>query len=112
MKKHILKIREVDRIVFDAINNREKTIETRAATARLRKIEKGDVLVFVCGDNRLEKQALEVEYFASIDKMTKTIDFKKVMPFVNSIEEMKKVYFSFPNYKQKISQFGLVAFKI
>ena len=56
MKKHILKIREVDRIVLKAIKNNQKTIETRAATAKFRKIEKGDVLVFVCGDDKLEKE--------------------------------------------------------
>jgi ASC-1-like (ASCH) protein len=42
--------------------------------------------------------------------MVKKIDFKKIMPFVNSIEEMKEIYYSFPNYKEKIEKFGIVAF--
>lgn len=112
MKKHVLKIREVDRVVFDAIQNNKKTIETRAGTERFRKIEKGDILVFACGDEKLEKQVLEIDYYKSIDEMTKALDFKKIMPFVNSIDEMKKVYYSFPNYKEKINQFGLVAFQM
>lgn len=112
MKKHILKIRQVDKIVFDAIKRNEKTIETRAATARFRRIEKGDILVFVCGDERLERQVLRIDYYKSIDEMTKALDFKKIMPFVNSVDEMKKVYHSFLNYEEKINKFGLVAFKI
>lgn len=112
MKKHILKIREVDRVVFEAIKNNQKTIETRAATAKFRKIEKGDILLFICGNDKLEKQVLAVSHYKGIDEMTKELGFKEIMPFVNSIEEMKKVYYSFPNYKEKIDKFGLAVFKI
>ena len=110
MAKHILKIREVDKVVFDAIKDGQKTIETRAATDKFRKIEKGDILVLVCGGRKLERQVLEIDYYRSIEEMTKALDFKKVTPFVNSIDEMMEVYYSFPNYKEKISEFGLVAF--
>lgn len=112
MKKHILKIREVDKVVFGAIKNGQKTIETRAATDKYRRIKVGDVLVFVCGDEELEKSVEKADIYKSIDEMVKVIDFKNVMPFVDSIDEMKKVYFSFPNYKEKIEKFGLVAFKL
>ncbi len=110
MEKHILVIREADGIVFEAIKNGTKTIETRAATDKYRKVKEGDILIFVCSGERLEKQIIKVEYFQGIDEMVKVIDFKKVMPFVNSVEEMKQVYFSFPNYEEKISQFGLAVF--
>jgi len=43
MKKHILRIRKIDKIVFDSIKNKKKIIETRAATDKFRKIEK-DIL--------------------------------------------------------------------
>ena len=111
MKKHILRIRKVDKIVFDSIKHQEKTIETRAATDKYRKIKKGDILVFVCESERLEKQIKQVRVFQDIDDMLKKINFKKVMPFVNSIDEMKKVYYSFFG-KEKIKKFGLVVFKL
>lgn len=110
MKKHILKIREVDKIVFDSIKNKEKTIETRANTEKYQKIKKGDILIFTCGNEKIEKEVKLIKYFKSINQMVKMIDFKKIMPFVNSIEEMKNVYYSFPKYKEKIKKFGLVAF--
>jgi ASC-1-like (ASCH) protein len=112
MKKHILKIRQVDKVFFEVIKEGRKTIESRAAIDRYRKIKEGDVLVFVCGSEKLEKKVKKVEYYKTIEEMTKVINFKKVMPFVDSIEEMKKVYFSFPDYKQKIDKFGLVVFKL
>jgi ASC-1-like (ASCH) protein len=112
MTKHILKIRQVDRVVFDAIRNGQKTIETRAAADKYRKIKSGDILVFVCGDEKLEKLVERVDIYKSIDEMIKTIDFKSIMPFCNSVDEMKKVYFSFPNYKEKIKKFGIMTFKL
>jgi len=112
MKKHILRIRKIDKIAFDSIKNKKKIIETRAATDKFRKIEKDDILVFVCEDKRLEKQIKQVKLFESIDKMLEKIDFKKIMPFINSADEMKKVYYSFSGYKEKIDKFGLIAFLI
>ena len=112
MVKHILRIRKVDRFVFDSVKEGDKIIETRAATVKNRKIKKGDFLVFVCEGEKLEKEIKKVSYFKSIDGMVKEIDFKKIMPFVNSIEEMKQVCYSFSNYQEKIKQFGLVAFEL
>ncbi len=47
--------------------------------------------------------------FKSIDEMLKELDFKQVMPFVDSVEQMKATYFSFPKYKEKINKHGLIA---
>lgn len=112
MKKHILRIRKVDKFVFDSIKENKKTIETRAATNKLKKIEVGDFLIFICNNEKLEKEVKKVKLYKTIDQMVKEIDFKKIMPFVDSIDEMKKVYFSFPNYKEKIEKFGLIIFKM
>ena len=112
MKKHILRIREIDKDFFDIIENGLKTIETRAATNKLRAIKKGDILVFVCGDKKLEKRVKEVSYFKTIEELIKKIDLKKIMPLVSSLEEAKKVWYSFPNYEKKISKFGLLAFDL
>ncbi len=112
MKKHVLKIRRADKVFFEAIKKGRKTIDTRASTDKHRRIEEGDVLVFVCGNDKLEKKVEKVEYYKTIEEMTKAIDFKKIMPFVDSIEEMKKVYFSFPGYREKIDKLGLVVFRL
>ena len=110
MVKHILKIREVDQKVFVAIKNGEKTIETRATTPKYGDIKSGDILVFTCHKKRLEKMVEKVKFYKTIDDMVKEIDFRQIMPFADSVEEMKKVYYSFPNYQEKIRDFGLVAF--
>ncbi len=44
--------------------------------------------------------------------MIKEIDFKKIMPLVDSVEEMKKVYAGYPDYEQKIAEHGLLGFEL
>ena len=109
MKKHTLRIREVDRYVFEALRQGSKTIETRAATSNFRKIRKGDMLNFICGKDKFGKKVKRVSFFKTIDEMVKVIDFKKIMPFASSVAEMENVYYSFPGYREKIQKFGLVA---
>ena len=110
MSKHKLLIRETDRKVFEALKDGSKRIETRAATKKYQKIKPGDLLVFICGEDKLEKKVGEVKFFDSIEKMTGEVGFKQIMPFVGNVEEMRKVYFSFPGYEKKIKEFGLIVF--
>jgi len=105
-------MRKTDKLVFDAIKKGKKTVETRAATERYGKIQMGDALVFVCGRKKIERKVGGVKHFTSIEGMAKKIDFKKIMPFCESIEEMRKVYFSFPGYKEKLKKFGILAFDL
>jgi len=110
MTKHILRIRGVDRVVLDSVKNGTKTIETRAGTDKFRRVEVGDILVLVCEGEKLEKQVKKIEYFKSIDQMLKSIDYKKIMPHVDSEEQAKQVWHSFSGYKEKIKKVGLAAF--
>ncbi len=110
MREYIFKIRKIDKEVFDSINDGQKTIETRAATEKYKKVVSGDTLIFVCGNERIERKVGKVEFYKNIDEMVSVLDFKTIMPFVDSVDEMKRTYFGFPNYKEKIRKCGLVAF--
>ena len=112
MTKHTLIIRKIDKIVFDSIKNGSKIIETRAATDKYKKIKAGDTLIFKCESETLEKQISKIHHFKTIDEMIDMLGFKKIMPFVNSVKEMKQIYCSFPNYREKIDNYGLLAFLI
>ena len=109
-KKYILRFRSVDKENFDEIKKRLKTIETRAATERYRKIKKGDTLVIVCGKNHLSKKVKQVKIFKSINAMVKEVPIHKIMPSLNTISEIRKVYYSYPAYKTKIRKHGIIAF--
>jgi len=112
MTKHLLRIREVDKKIFGIIKSGEKTVETRAGTSKLQLIKVGDILKFVCGKESLERKVTKVYRFGTIEEMLKMLDLKKIMPFVKSPDEAKKVWYSFPNYEEKIKNYGLLAFKM
>jgi len=97
---------------LEAIKRGEKTIETRAATPKYRQVKPGDILIFHCGEEKLEKKVKEVLIFGSIEELAKTLGIREIMPFASSVEEMKEVYFSFPGNKEKIAKYGLIAFKL
>jgi ASC-1-like (ASCH) protein len=44
--------------------------------------------------------------------MFKIIPFKKIMPSTDTPAEARKIYHSYPGYKEKIKKFGLVAFEL
>ncbi len=111
-KKWVLRFREVDRDGFNDIEEGRKTVETRAATPKYRKISMGDTLVITCGKDKVEKLVNYTWIFADIADMVKAIDLKAIMPRVSSVDEAKKVYNGFTGYKEKIKQHGLMAFEL
>ena len=111
-KKWVIRFRVKDGRNFDEIASGTKAIETRAATAKYKKVRVGDTLVIVCGKHRLDKKVKKVEHFKSIDAMIKKIPFRKVMPSVASVTEMKKVYASYSGYKEKLDKLGIVAWAL
>jgi ASC-1-like (ASCH) protein len=112
MKSWTLRFREVDKQNFDSILDGSKPIETRAASVKYRPIQVGDELIFVCGNERFSKQITKIYHWPTIDEMVGEIPFRNIMPDVNSIEEMKKVYASYPGYKEKIEESGLLGFEL
>lgn len=112
MKTWTLKFRAQDKDNFDEVRSGIKEYETRAGTIKYQPIAVGDTLTFVCGEEKFSKKITERHHWPSVDVMVKEIPFKKIMPFVSSVEEMKKVYAAYPDYEEKIKEFGLLGFKL
>jgi ASC-1-like (ASCH) protein len=112
MAKYVLRIREVDKTFFEVLKSGEKTIETRAATNKYRKIKKGDILKFTCGNEFLEKKVDKVTLFKNIDSLIERLDLKKIMPQVSSVKEAKEIWRSFHNYEEEIKKYGITAFEL
>ena len=112
MATYVLRIREVDRSFFEVIRSGEKTIETRAATNKFRKIKQGDMLKFTCGKDYLTKKIVKTHLFKDIDSLLGTLRLKKIMPWVSSPDKAKEIWQSFPNYEEKIKNYGIIAFEL
>ena len=111
-KIHTLLIREVDRKVFEGVKDGTKSIETRAATDKYRAVQEGDILNFVCGNDSLQKSVTNVNLFGTIEELTGKFDFKKIVPFASSAEEVKEIIFGFPGNEEKVKKFGIIAFEL
>ncbi len=102
----------VNRDIFLAIKNGTKRVETRAATKKYQKAKKGDVLVFVCGKSKFKKQIKNIEHFSSVKSLLKKHKPSAINPNVHSPKELEKMYYEYPEYKEKIKKFGIVAWTI
>lgn len=112
MANHRLPFRATDKQMFDDIKSGLKPIETRAGTIAYQKIQGGDTLTFTCGKERLVKSVKEVRHYDSLDEMFKELDLKDIMPRVDSVEEAKKIYYSFTGYKERLEKDGVLAFML
>ena len=112
MRKITLRFRAADKDDFKEVKDGLKTVETRAATTRYKDIQKGDILVIVCGKQRIIKQVKRARHFKTIESMLETIPLKKIMPSVKSVAGARKVYYGYSGYKEKIKEFGLMALEM
>ena len=108
----ILRFRAVDRDGFNDIKAGRKKIETRAATKKYVEIKAGDILKIVCGKDYLEKKVKKVTIFKSIPDMLKKYRPNKINPKTKTEEELTKMYYSYPNYKEKIKEHGIIAMEL
>lgn len=112
MKKHILKFAQINKDTFEAIRDGRKRVETRAATIKYKDIVAGDVLEMSCDGDKFEKKIKKVRHFPSISELLKVYKPEDINPTLHSEEALTKKYHSFPNYEEKIKEFGLVAFEL
>lgn len=111
-KTWTLRFRVKDRKSFDDVKRGLKWVETRAATDKYRAIKAGDRLRFVCVAAKLERRIRRVTLFSSIPAMLKIYALTDVMPNIESVAEIRKVYWSYPGYREKIKKYGIIAFEL
>lgn len=75
-------------------------------------MKKGDILVFVCGKNKFQRTIKKASHFKTISLMLKIYKVKDINPRYKDEKELRRMYDSFPGYKEKIKKSGLVALEI
>lgn len=108
----ILKFREIDRDKFDAIVSGTKSVETRAATPKYRALKPGDNITAVCGADSTDMTIKSVSHFPDVASLLKQISQATILPGTSTVDEAEAIYYSFPGYKEKVAQFGLLAFEL
>lgn len=112
MARITLRFRAVDKAGFDAVRDGRKTIETRAATVRYQKVQPGDVLIFTCGDERIEKEVQVVAHHDSIEALFASVPLTQVFPDLQTSEQAQSIYYGYPGYREKIARHGILAWTL
>lgn len=111
-KIYTLRFSQMNYDIFRAIKSGKKRIETRAATPKNLLIKQGHILRLVCGDKEFKKDVLRVRIFKTIELLLLKYKPEEIHPKIKTKEELTKLYYSFPNYKEKIKKNGIVAFEL
>ncbi len=104
--------REVDRTNFEEVRSGLKTIETRAGTEKYRAVKVGDEITFECGGDTFTKKVAQIYHWPSPESMLEEISLSKVMPDLQTIEQVKERYASYPGYEEKIKEAGILGFEL
>ena len=107
-----MKFRAVNKDIFLDIKSGRKTVETRAASERYNDIKAGDTVVLVCGKERFGKKVKKARIFKTIGALLKAYPLKKIMPELSSEKEWRQELYSYPDYKNKIKKYGIIALEL
>jgi ASC-1-like (ASCH) protein len=102
----------MDRDIFDAIRTGIKKVDTRAASPKFINVKTGDILKIVCGKDYFEKIVKKVTIFKTVEDLLESYKVEDINPSMRTAEELKQMYYSFPGYKEKIEQYGLIAMEL
>ena len=105
-------IREADRKVFEALRDGTKKVETRAAGMRYRGVQVGDEAIFDCGHKRLTKTIVAVHLFPDVSSLLKKYRVQEIVPWLTTAEELTELYYSFPEYRERIAKHGIIAMEL
>ncbi len=94
------------------IKSGKKKVETRAATVKYKNIKAGDILVLSCDGKKFKKKIKKVTHFKTINSLLKVYKAQTINPLLKTKEEMIARWYSFPGYKEKIKEFGILAFEL
>jgi ASC-1-like (ASCH) protein len=111
-KKHRLVFAKENKDTWENIKVGLKTIETRAGSVKYKKVKKGDILVLFCDGKQFERTVKKVTHVTSVAALIKKYNPSSINPGVHTLKEMEGMYYRYPGYKEKIAQFGILAFEL
>ncbi len=106
------RFKEDARTLFESAVEGKKTVETRAAEPKYLGIKKGDKIVLVCGKSHFSTSVTKISRFKDAKSLLKAYPVKRINPFLKSAKELEAMYYSYPNYKEIIRKYGMIAFEL
>ena len=107
-----LRFRKINHDTLAAIRSGRKKVETRSATQRYRKLKAGDRVVLVCGKDRFVLTIRRATVFRTIAAMLRRYAVRDIEPDLASAADLRKKYYTYPQYREKIKAHGLIAMEL
>ncbi len=111
-KSITLRFAKENKRTWQFIKSGKKTVETRAGSPKYISLAKGDILIFSCDSKKFSKKIKKVSCFKTISALIKKYDPNLINPGVTTLDGMEEMYYSYPGYREKIREFGLIAFEL
>ncbi len=111
-KRRVFFIAKREKEIFDHIRSGKKSVETRAATPRALHAKAGDIAVFLCAGERIEKRIKAATHFKSVAAMLKKYEAAAINPSARSSRDLLRMYATFPGYAEKLQAFGIIAIEL
>jgi ASC-1-like (ASCH) protein len=111
-KTHTLPFARKDSDIWKLIKEGKKTVETRAAGPKYEHIQAGDVLIFSCAGKKFKMKIKKVSKFRTLSAMFKHYDPQLIHPGIEGKKALIERYHSFTGYKERIKQYGMLAFEL
>lgn len=111
-KSHTLPFAKDNLNTWRLIKSGKKAVETRAGGPKYIGIKVGDTLIFSCLGKKFSKKVLKITHFKSVSAMLKKYKPNQINPTVTTVKELQAMYDSFPGYKDRLKEFGILAFEL
>ncbi|HWC57957.1 MAG TPA: ASCH domain-containing protein [Candidatus Paceibacterota bacterium] len=111
-KPHLLRIAAKDVALFNAIKSGKKKVETRVASVKYERLQVGDEVIFCCDGKKTQKKITTLCHFKTIASLLRKYKPSMINPSLATAKDIKAMYYSFSGYKEKIAEFGLIAFEL
>jgi ASC-1-like (ASCH) protein len=111
-KTYTLRFAKENKDTWQYIKEGKKKVETRAGTVKYQNIKVGDIVVLSCDGIKFKKNIKKVTHFRSIAMLLKKYKPSDINPDLKTTEDTIARYNSFSGYKEKIAEYGILAFEL
>jgi len=118
MKTWVIEFREQDKATFERIKSGSKTIEARALGGpKSTKSYYDDIVVsdrinFLCEGRKILKEVSAVRKYQNLEDYLNKEDLENILGKGATKHSAKETLLGFPGYKERLTEFGIVAFEI
>lgn len=112
VKTHTLPFAAKDFDIWQLIKDGKKKVETRAGGPKYQHIKSGDNLVLSCKGKKFKKHIKKVTHFKTLTALFKMYKPETIHPGIGGVKELIAKLNSFTGYKERIKQYGMLAFEL